>query len=92
MESARSCTLGPIDGPAYLSLVFAVNTLHYQGRLGRPQSNLFSLILHDLSVREICLNNLHDLNHLRYIAQDRAQWRRLQQSCSWERLGYSVVV
>ena len=73
---------GPIDGPAYSSLVFAVNTLQYQGRRGRPQSNLFSLILHDLSVREICLNNLHDLNYLRYIAQDRAQWRRLQQSCS----------
>ena len=69
---------GPIDGPAYSSLIFAVNTLQYQGRRGRPQSNLFSLILHDLSVRELHLNNLHDLNYLRFIALDRAQWRRMQ--------------
>ena len=41
---------GPIDGPAYSSLVFAAKTLQYQGRLGRPQSNLFSLILLDLNV------------------------------------------
>ena len=27
-------------------------------------------------------DNLHDLNYLRYTAQDRSQWRRLQQSCS----------
>ena len=69
---------GPVDGPAYSSLVFAVNTLQYKGRRGRPQSNLFSLILQDLSVRKICLNNLHDLSYLRFIAQDRAQWRRMQ--------------
>ena len=69
---------GPVDGPAYSSLVFAVNTLQYQGRRGRPQSNLFSLILNDLSVRKIFLNNLHDLNYLRFIAHDRAQWRRMQ--------------
>ena len=69
---------GPMNGPAYSSLVFAVNTLQYQGRRGRPQSNLFSLILQDLSVRKIFLNNLHDLSYLRFIAQDRAQWRRMQ--------------
>ena len=64
---------GPTDGPAYSSLRFAVNTLQLQGRRGRPQSNLFSLILKDLSVYRISLNSLQDLDHLRNIAQDRAQ-------------------
>ena len=39
---------GPSDGPAYSSLVFAINTLQYPGRVGRPQTNLFSLIKCDL--------------------------------------------
>ncbi len=69
---------GPTDGPAYSSLIFAVNTLQLQGRRGRPQSNLFSLILQDLSVRKFSLNDLNDLNHLTLIAQDRAHWRSLQ--------------
>ena len=66
------------DGPAYSSLRFAVNTLQLQGRRGRPQSNLFSLILKDLSVHRISLNSLQDLDYSRNIAQDRAQWRRMQ--------------
>ena len=41
-------------------------------------ANLFSLILKDLSVHRISLNSLHDLDYLRNIAQDRAQWRRMQ--------------
>ena len=69
---------GPSDGPAYSSLVFAVNTLQLQGRRGRPQSNLFSLILQDLSVRKLSLNNLCDLNHLTLIAQNRVKWRSMQ--------------
>ena len=69
---------GPTDGPAYSSLIFAVNTLQLQGRRGRPQSNLFSLILQDLSVRKFSLNDLNDLKYLTLIAQDRAHWRSLQ--------------
>ena len=69
---------GPTDGPAYSSLRFAVNTLQLQGRRGRPQSNLFSPILKDPSVHRISLNSLQDLDYLRNIAQDRAQWRRMQ--------------
>ena len=69
---------GPTDGPAYSSLVFAVNTLQFQGRRGRPQSNLFSLILQDLSVRKLSLNNLCDLNYLMLIAQNRVKWRSMQ--------------
>ena len=40
---------GPTDGPAYSLLVFAINTLQYPGRVGRPQTNLFSLFKYDLS-------------------------------------------
>ena len=39
---------GPVDGPAYSSLTFAVNSLQMKGRVGRPQTNLFSLIQRDL--------------------------------------------
>ena len=69
---------GPVEGPAYTSLVFAINSLDMKGRVGRPQSNLFSLIKHDLNVRNLFLNNLNDLNYLRNIAFNRASWRRMQ--------------
>ena len=49
---------GPTEGPSYSSLVFAINTLQFPGRVGRPQTNLFSLIKSDLSDRNIFLNNL----------------------------------
>ena len=42
---------GPTKGPAYTSLVFAVNRLDMPGRVGRPQSNLFSLIKRDLEAK-----------------------------------------
>ena len=69
---------GPTDGPAYSSLVFAINTLQYRGRVGRPQSNLFSLIQRDLKDRNIFLNSLSDLSCLRNLALDKVFWRRLQ--------------
>ena len=69
---------GPVEGPAYTSLVFAINSLDMKGRVGRPQSNLFSLIKHDLNERNLFLNNINDLNYLRNIAYDRASWRRMQ--------------
>ena len=56
---------GPTDGPAYSSLVFAINTLQFPGRVGRPQTNLFSLIRSDLNDRKIFLNNLSDLLYFR---------------------------
>ncbi|KAL5253305.1 hypothetical protein ACHWQZ_G013176 [Mnemiopsis leidyi] len=70
---------GPVDGPAHTSLVFAINSLNMKGRVGRPQSNLFSLIKQDLNERNLFLNNINDLNYLRNIAYDRASWRRMQQ-------------
>jgi len=69
---------GPVDGPAYTSLSFAVNSLQMPGRVGRPQTNLFTLIKRDLSDRNLFLNNLNDLNYLRNVAFDRAAWRRMQ--------------
>jgi hypothetical protein len=69
---------GPVEGPAYTSLLFAINSLDIKGRVGRAQSNLFSLIKHDLNVRNLFLNNLNDLNYLRNIAFDRASWRKMQ--------------
>ena len=70
---------GPVEGPAYSSLVFAVNTLTAKtGRIGRPQSNLFTLIEYDLRNRNLYLNNLNDLIYLRNIALDKALWRRMQ--------------
>ena len=62
---------GPDNGPASTSLVFAINSLQMPGRVGRPQSNLFSLIKRDLSCWNLFLNNIYDLNYLRIIAFDR---------------------
>ena len=69
---------GPTDGPAYSSLVFAINTLQFPGRVGRPQTNLFSLIRSDLNDGKIFLNNLSDLLYLRNLALNKVLWRRLQ--------------
>ena len=67
---------GPTDGPAVSSLVFAVNTFQYPGRVGRPQANLFSSIKRDLSNHDMFLNNINDLFYLRNIALDRVNWRK----------------
>ncbi len=69
---------GPTDGPAFSSLVFAVNTLQYPGRVGRPQANLFSSIKRDLSNHDMFLNNINDLFYLRNIAFNRVNWRKRQ--------------
>ena len=69
---------GPAEGPAYTSLVFAINTLQLPGRIGRPQTNLFSLIQRDLKDHDIFLNNLSDLTYLRNLALNKVIWRRLQ--------------
>ena len=69
---------GPVDGPAYSSLMFAVNSLNMKGRIGRPQSNLFSLIQHDLVERNLVLNDIDGLNNLRNLAFDRYGWRSME--------------
>ena len=50
----------------------------YKGGVEDRRKTFFSLILKDLSVHRISLNSLQDLDYLRNIAQDRAQWRRMQ--------------
>ena len=69
---------GPENGPAFSSLTFAVNTLQYPGRRGRPQSNLFSLIVNDLKRHDLSLSSLTDLSKLRSMASNKACWRKLQ--------------
>jgi hypothetical protein len=65
-------------GPAYSSVVFAINTLQYPGRVGPPQTNHFSLIKSDLRDFHIFLNSLSYLLHLRNIALNKVLGRRLQ--------------
>ena len=50
----------------------------YKGGVEDRSQTFFSQILKDLSVHRISLNSLQDLDYLRNIAQDRAQWRRMQ--------------
>ena len=69
---------GPCDGPAFSSLVFAMNTLQFPGRVGRQQTNLFLLIKCDLKDRNIFLNNLIYLSYLRNLASHKVLWKRLQ--------------
>ena len=72
---------GPVDGPAYSSLTFVVNSLQMKGRVGRPQTNLFSLIKQDLLNRNMHnMNNIDDLSNLRLLAFDRAKWRKMLDS------------
>jgi len=68
---------GPTDGPAFTSLVFAINTLNLPGRRGRPQTNLFSLLKRDLNDKNLSLNNLYDLFYIRTKALNRPLWASL---------------
>jgi len=64
------------DTPAYLSMKFAISMSEtVVGRQSCHQMNLFQVIQKDLQSRGLHLNNLDDLNRLREVAFDRAQWR-----------------
>ena len=68
--------------PAMLSLKFAIQSNdNFAGRLGRPQNNLFNLIIGDLEKRNLFVNNLDDLNDIRDIASCRKCWRLLYGNC-----------
>ena len=82
---------GPADGPAYSSLLFAVNTLQYPGRRGRPQSNLFSLILSDLKRHDLSLSTAEELYELSSIAVLLLIKYKFWMLFSRERLDDSVV-
>ena len=57
VEDARSWTAFAYRWSSLISLAYAVTTWQLKGRRWRPQSNVFSLILQELSV----------LNHLKYL-------------------------
>ena len=64
--------------PAILALRYAVSSSDlFKGRRGRPQTNLFSILVNDLKEHDICLNTVDDLHELRCVAYDRAKWRNL---------------
>ena len=82
---------GPVEGPAYTSLVFTIKSLSMKGRIGRPQSNLFSLIKHDLNERNLFLNNINDLYYLRKSIVEKDAMFDLISVFFWERLDDSVA-
>ena len=49
----------------------------YAGRVGRPRNNLYNVIVNDLKSRDLTLETLDDLNHLKIIASDRTTWSKL---------------
>ena len=49
----------------------------FKGRRGRPQTNLFSILVNDLDEHDINLKNLDDLHELRMLAYDRVKWRNM---------------
>ena len=66
------------NSPAQLALHFAVESQSTKkGRVGRHQSNLLRTIKLDLSSRNIPFVNTDDLYSLRFLASDRAGWKKL---------------
>ena len=66
------------DCPASLALRYAVTCGDlFKGRRGRPQINLFSVLVNDLNEYDISLKNLDDLHELRMLAYDRVKWRNM---------------
>ena len=68
--------------PAMLSLKFALNSnnCELKGRVGRPNTNLFSMLIDDLKCRNLELKDLNDLNDIRDIAKCRKCWKLLYQA------------
>ena len=62
-----------------LALKFAVQSdENFVGRLGRPQNNLYSLLINDLGKRNIFMFDLSSLNEIRDIANNRKCWKLLE--------------
>jgi hypothetical protein len=72
---------GAEDSPAYLSILFAINSDNTMiGRLGRPSINLLDVIRKDLVRKNlnIKLKNVTDFEDLRFLALDRKGWKELE--------------
>ena len=64
--------------PAMLSLKFVLNSGNeFKGRVGRPNTNLFAMLVDDLKYRNLELRDLNDLNEIRDIASCRKCWKLL---------------
>ena len=79
MDNVRSCIKRSsediyifVNEVCYLSIYMSETVV---GRQSCHQMNLFQVIKKDLQPRGLYLNNLDDLNRLREVAFDRAQWR-----------------
>ena len=72
---------GAEDSPAYLSILFAINSDNIMiGRLGRPSINLLDVIRKDLIRKNlnIKLQHVTDFENLRFLALDRKGWKELE--------------
>jgi hypothetical protein len=73
---------GSEDSPAYLSMIFAINSdINMKGRLGRPSLNLLDVIRKDLARKSIDnkLRSITDFENLRFMALDRISWKELEE-------------
>ena len=75
---------GHEGSPAYVSIIFAINTDSYiTGRLVRPNTNLLDIIRKDLTRKNLNNNfkNITDFEDLRFLALfflDRKEWKKLE--------------
>ncbi len=61
---------------AQVALTFPVEANErFTGHVGRPRSNLFTLIKKDMMQRNLKPNNIEDLNDLRDISRCRERWK-----------------
>ena len=68
----------PENSPAFTSMVFALEGANeFAPRVGRPQTNLLSVIRNDLFSRGFLLDKYNDLVYLKEIASDRKLWLEL---------------
>jgi hypothetical protein len=64
--------------PAMLSLKFVLNSSgEFKGRVGRPNTNLYTMLVDDLKYRNLELRDLNELNEIRDIASCRKCWKLL---------------
>ena len=72
---------GAEDSPAYLYIVFAINSDNIMiGRLGRPSINLLDVIRKDLVRKNLNnkLKHVTDFENLRFLALERKGWKELE--------------
>ena len=68
------------ETPAFLSFQFAcLGCTDMKGRLGRPRTNLFDLVMRDLNDRSMFIdNNKRSFDYIVYKASNRVFWKSLE--------------